>query len=57
MCVAMNNGRLNPRERCASTLYRNIEGWHGMDGSTLLKNLAKTAAAHKAQIRGLGEIS
>lgn len=29
MCLAMNNDRLNPGERCASTSNRNFEGRQG----------------------------
>lgn len=34
MCTAMNNDRLNPGERCASTSNRNFEGRQGRGGRT-----------------------
>ena len=34
MCLAMNNDRLNPGERCASTSNRNFEGRQGRGGRT-----------------------
>lgn len=36
MCLAMNNDRLGPGERCASTSNRNFEGRQGRDGRTHL---------------------
>lgn len=33
MCLAMNNDRLNPGERCASTSNRNFEGRQGRGGA------------------------
>jgi 3-isopropylmalate/(R)-2-methylmalate dehydratase large subunit len=45
MCLAMNNDRLNPGERCASTSNRNFEGRQGRDGRTHLVSPAMAAAA------------
>ena len=45
MCVAMNDDRLNPGERCASTSNRNFEGRQGQGGRTHLMSLAMAAAA------------
>ncbi|MBP2169758.1 3-isopropylmalate/(R)-2-methylmalate dehydratase large subunit [Erwinia toletana] len=45
MCLAMNNDRLNPGERCASTSNRNFEGRQGRDGRTHLLSPAMAAAA------------
>jgi 3-isopropylmalate/(R)-2-methylmalate dehydratase large subunit len=36
MCLAMNDDRLNPGERCASTSNRNFEGRQGAGGRTHL---------------------
>ncbi|OEF60878.1 3-isopropylmalate dehydratase large subunit, partial [Enterovibrio norvegicus] len=36
MCLAMNNDRLGPKERCASTSNRNFEGRQGREGRTHL---------------------
>lgn len=36
MCLAMNNDKLNPGERCASTSNRNFEGRQGRDSRTHL---------------------
>lgn len=35
MCLAMNNDRLNPGERCASTSNRNFEGRQGVEGAPI----------------------
>ncbi|MGQ7790550.1 aconitase family protein [Shigella flexneri] len=35
MCLAMNNDRLNPAERCASTSNRNFEGRQGAAGARI----------------------
>lgn len=55
MCLAMNNDRLNPGERCASTSNRNFEGRQGRGGRTHLVSPAMAAAAaingHFADIR------
>ncbi|VGP70657.1 3-isopropylmalate dehydratase large subunit [Klebsiella quasipneumoniae subsp. similipneumoniae] len=57
MCLAMNNDRLNPGERCAFTSNRNFEGRQGRGGRTHLVSPAKAAAAavtgHFADIRDL----
>lgn len=57
MCLAMNNDRLGPQERCASTSNRNFEGRQGRDGRTHLVSPAMAAAAaiagHFVDIRSL----
>jgi 3-isopropylmalate/(R)-2-methylmalate dehydratase large subunit len=45
MCLAMNDDRLNPYERCASTSNRNFEGRQGYKGRTHLVSPAMAAAA------------
>ncbi|MBK4765422.1 MAG: 3-isopropylmalate dehydratase large subunit [Pantoea sp. Brub] len=45
MCLAMNNDRLNPGERCASTSNRNFEGRQGRNGRTHLVSPIMAAAA------------
>ncbi|CCG18828.1 LeuC2 protein [Taylorella asinigenitalis 14/45] len=45
MCLAMNNDRLSPQERCASTSNRNFEGRQGHGGRTHLVSPAMAAAA------------
>ena len=45
MCLAMNNDRLSPGERCASTSNRNFEGRQGRGGRTHLMSPAMAAAA------------
>ena len=45
MCVAMNNDKIEPGERCASTSNRNFEGRQGRDGRTHLVSPAMAAAA------------
>ncbi len=45
MCLAMNNDRLGPHERCASTSNRNFEGRQGRNGRTHLVSPAMAAAA------------
>jgi 3-isopropylmalate/(R)-2-methylmalate dehydratase large subunit len=45
MCLAMNDDRLNPYERCASTSNRNFEGRQGFKGRTHLVSPAMAAAA------------
>lgn len=45
MCLAMNEDRLNPEERCASTSNRNFEGRQGYKGRTHLVSPAMAAAA------------
>ncbi|MBA4143673.1 MAG: 3-isopropylmalate dehydratase large subunit [Nitrosospira sp.] len=45
MCLAMNDDRLGPGERCASTSNRNFEGRQGLGGRTHLVSPAMAAAA------------
>jgi 3-isopropylmalate/(R)-2-methylmalate dehydratase large subunit len=45
MCLAMNEDRLQPGERCASTSNRNFEGRQGRDSRTHLLSPAMAAAA------------
>jgi len=45
MCLAMNDDRLDPGERCASTSNRNFEGRQGNGGRTHLVSPAMAAAA------------
>lgn len=58
MCLAMNDDRLEPGERCASTSNRNFEGRQGQGGRTHLVSPAMAAAAaiegHFVDIRKLG---
>ena len=49
MCLAMNNDRLYPGERCASTSNRNFEGRQGHLGRT---HLVSPATAAASAIRG-----
>lgn len=44
MCLAMNEDRLSPGERCASTSNRNFEGRQGRGGRTHLMSPALAAA-------------
>ena len=57
MCLAMNDDRLKPGERCASTSNRNFEGRQGFKGRTHLVSPAMAAAAaiagHFVDIRAL----
>ncbi|MBP8221917.1 MAG: 3-isopropylmalate dehydratase large subunit [Aeromonadaceae bacterium] len=57
MCLAMNNDRLQPGERCAATSNRNFEGRQGRGGRTHLVSPAMAAAAaiagHFVDIREL----
>ena len=57
MCLAMNNDRLKPGERCAATSNRNFEGRQGRGGRTHLVSPAMAAAAavfgHFVDIRDL----
>jgi 3-isopropylmalate/(R)-2-methylmalate dehydratase large subunit len=57
MCMAMNDDRLEPGERCASTSNRNFEGRQGPGGRTHLVSPAMAAAAaiagHFVDIRTL----
>jgi 3-isopropylmalate/(R)-2-methylmalate dehydratase large subunit len=45
MCLGMNEDRLNPGERCASTSNRNFEGRQGAGGLSHLVSPAMAAAA------------
>jgi len=45
MCLAMNEDKLKPKERCASTSNRNFEGRQGNQGRTHLMSPAMAAAA------------
>ncbi len=58
MCLAMNDDRLEPGERCASTSNRNFEGRQGSGGRTHLVSPAMAAGAaiagHFVDIRRLG---
>jgi 3-isopropylmalate/(R)-2-methylmalate dehydratase large subunit len=45
MCLAMNDDRLSPGERCASTSNRNFEGRQGFKGRTHLVSPVMAAAA------------
>jgi 3-isopropylmalate/(R)-2-methylmalate dehydratase large subunit len=45
MCLAMNDDRLEPGERCAATSNRNFEGRQGQGGRTHLVSPAMAAAA------------
>jgi 3-isopropylmalate/(R)-2-methylmalate dehydratase large subunit len=60
MCVAMNDDRLEPGERCASTSNRNFEGRQGLGGRTHLMSPAMAAAAavagHLVDVRSLGSM-
>ncbi|MGD9343022.1 MAG: 3-isopropylmalate dehydratase large subunit [Desulfuromonadales bacterium] len=57
MCLGMNDDRLTPKERCASTSNRNFEGRQGPGGRTHLVSPAMAAAAaitgHFVDIRTL----
>jgi 3-isopropylmalate/(R)-2-methylmalate dehydratase large subunit len=44
MCLGMNDDRLSPKERCASTSNRNFEGRQGPGGRTHLVSPAMAAA-------------
>ena len=45
MCLAMNDDKLEPGERCASTSNRNFKGRQGFKGRTHLVSPAMAAAA------------
>ena len=45
MCLAMNDDKLSPGERCASTSNRNFEGRQGQGGRTHLVSPEMAAAA------------
>lgn len=57
MCLAMNDDRLEPGERCASTSNRNFEGRQGAGGRTHLVSPTMAAAAaiagHFVDVRNL----
>ncbi|WP_105190288.1 3-isopropylmalate dehydratase large subunit [Pseudoalteromonas sp. T1lg48] len=57
MCLAMNDDRLAPGKRCASTSNRNFEGRQGRGGRTHLVSPAMAAAAaiagHFVDIQGV----
>jgi 3-isopropylmalate/(R)-2-methylmalate dehydratase large subunit len=57
MCLGMNDDRLSPGERCASTSNRNFEGRQGAGGRTHLVSPQMAAAAaiagHFADVRAL----
>ena len=57
MCLGMNDDKLSPGERCASTSNRNFEGRQGPGGRTHLVSPAMAAAAaiagHFVDIRSL----
>ena len=57
MCLAMNDDRLAPGERCASTSNRNFEGRQGAGGRSHLLSPAMAAAAamrgRLADVRGV----
>ena len=59
MCLAMNDDRLEPGERCASTSNRNFEGRQGDGGRTHLVSPAMAAAAaiagHFVDVRRLSQ--
>ena len=56
MCLAMNDDRLEPGDRCAATSNRNFEGRQGKGGRTHLVSPAMASAAavagHFVDIRG-----
>jgi 3-isopropylmalate/(R)-2-methylmalate dehydratase large subunit len=58
MCLAMNEDKLEPGERCASTSNRNFKGRQGRGGRTHLVSPAMAAAAavtgHLTDVRDLG---
>lgn len=58
LCVAMNNDRLAPGKRCASTSNRNFEGRQGIGARTHLMSPAMAAAAalagHITDVRAMG---
>lgn len=57
MCLAMNDDRLEPGDRCASTSNRNFKGRQGFGGRTHLVSPAMAAAAavsgHLTDVRDL----
>jgi 3-isopropylmalate/(R)-2-methylmalate dehydratase large subunit len=58
MCLAMNEDRLQPGERCAATSNRNFEGRQGRGGRTHLMSPAMAAAAAiKGKLADVREMS
>jgi 3-isopropylmalate/(R)-2-methylmalate dehydratase large subunit len=61
MCLGMNDDRLAPGERCASTSNRNFEGRQGQGGRTHLVSPAMAAAAaitgHFVDVRELSAVN
>ena len=58
MCLAMNEDRLQPGERCAATSNRNFEGRQGRGGRTHLMSPAMAAAAAiKGKLADVRELS
>ncbi len=59
MCLAMNDDKLKPGERCASTSNRNFEGRQGKGGRTHLVSPAMAVAAaitgHFTDVRSFGK--
>jgi len=57
MCLGMNDDRLNPQERCASSSNRNFEGRQGPGGRTHLMSPQMVAlAAIKGQLSDIRDI-
>lgn len=57
MCLGMNDDRLNPGERCASTSNRNFEGRQGKGGRThLMSPLMAAAAALAGELTDVREV-
>jgi 3-isopropylmalate/(R)-2-methylmalate dehydratase large subunit len=58
MCLAMNEDRLQPGERCAATSNRNFEGRQGRGGRThLMSPVMAAAAAIKGKLADVRELS
>jgi 3-isopropylmalate/(R)-2-methylmalate dehydratase large subunit len=59
MCLAMNDDKLEPGERCASTSNRNFEGRQGKGGRTHLMSpamvIAAAIAGHIVDVRDLDQ--
>lgn len=57
MCLGMNDDRLNPGERCASTSNRNFEGRQGKGGRThLMSPLMAAVAALTGELTDVREV-